>query len=475
MNPLIQCKPTILPLFIAGVLACFALLPAAQAVVPPPDGGYSGFNTAEGQNALFSLTTGSANTAVGWFSLWGNAEGSFNTGTGAGALLFNIADLNTATGTAALLSNTMGHANVANGALALFSNTIGEANTAIGTETLRSNTEGSANTAIGDAALFNNTASDDNTAVGTAALFFNIGSHNTAIGRAALFANGIGENNTATGWEALVSNIGGNSNTADGWGALGSNTEGNNNTAVGLNALGANTSGSDNTAVGLQALANNSSGDDNTSIGRSAGGSVTGSGNVCIGQGVDGNAGVDDTTWIRNVNTLTQNFSAGVNDYVTVRLSDGRLGHTAVVSSQRYKEDIKSLAAASEALYALKPVSFRLKKEYDETQTLGFGLIAEEVEKVDPALVYRNNKGQVESVRYEMVNAMLLNEFLKEHRTVQAHEATIAGLKEEVASLAATVKEQAIQIQRVSAQIEKNERASQTVAERQAVKRQLFL
>ena len=456
---------TITQLVLSLIFLCLvAVAPTLQAVVPPPDGGYPDFNTAEGQNALFSLTTGSANTAVGWFSLWGNAEGSFNTGTGAGALLFNTADLNTATGTAALLSNTMGHANVANGALALFSNTTGEANTAIGTETLRSNTEGSANTAIGDAALFNNTASDDNTAVGTAALFFNIGSHNTAIGRAALFANGIGENNTATGWEALVSNIGGNSNTADGWGALGSNTEGNNNTAVGLNALGANTSGSDNTAVGLQALANNSSGDDNTSIGRSAGGSVTGSGNVCIGQGVDGNAGVDDTTWIRNVNTLTQNFSAGVNDYVTVRLSDGRLGHTAVVSSRRYKEDIKPLAAASEALYALKPVSFRLKKEYDETQRPGFGLIAEEVEKVDPVLVYHNNKGQAESVRYELVNAMLLNEFLKEHRRgeeqdckIQEQDTVIAELRSEIRNLAATVDKQVSQLQKVSSWIEASE------------------
>ena len=140
-------------------------------------------------------------------------------------------------------------------------------------------------------------------------------------------------------------------------------------------------------------------------------------------------AGVDDSTYIRNVNTLTQNFSAGVNDYVTVRLTDGRLGHTAVVSSQRYKEDIKPLAATSEALYALKPVSFRLKKEFDPTQALGFGLIAEEVEKVDPALVYRNAKGQVESVRYEMVNAMLLNEFLKEHRTVQKLKSTVAKQK----------------------------------------------
>jgi hypothetical protein len=193
-------------------------------------------------------------------------------------------------------------------------------------------------------------------------------------------------------------------------------------------------------------LFNNTIGNFNTALGFFAGADITGDGNVCIGQGVEGEAGVDDSTYIRNVNTLTQNFSAGV-DYVTVRLSDGRLGHTAVVSSRRFKEDIKPLAAASEALYALNPVSFRLKKKYDETQPLGFGLIAEEVEKVDPALVYRNNKGQVESVRYEMVNAMLLNEFLKEHRTVQE-------LKKEIAALAATIKQQAAQIEKVSASIE---------------------
>ena len=161
------------------------------------------------------------------------------------------------------------------------------------------------------------------------------------------------------------------------------------------------------------------------------------SGNVCIGQGVVGQAGVDDTTYIRNVNTLTQNFSAGVNDYVTVRLTDGRLGHTAVVSSRRYKEDIKPLDMNSQALYALKPVSFRLKKEYDFTQTLGFGLIAEDVEKVNPDLVYRNNKNQVESVRYEMVNAMLLNEFLKEHRKVEQMEKQIEKLTAAVQKVSA--------------------------------------
>jgi uncharacterized coiled-coil protein SlyX len=156
---------------------------------------------------------------------------------------------------------------------------------------------------------------------------------------------------------------------------------------------------------------------------------------------------------------------------VTVRLSDGRLGHTAVVSSRRYKEDIKPLAAASEGLYALKPVSFRLKKEYDETQAVGFGLIAEEVAEVSPDLVYRNAKGQVESVRYEMVNAMLLNEFLKEHKKVEDQQATISELRSTVAqqqkgmeSVTAQLKEQAAQIQKVNAQIAVSKRTPRVVS-----------
>jgi Chaperone of endosialidase len=382
MNRLIQLKTTP-PLLIAGVLACFGLLSKAAAVVPPPDGGYPGGNTAEGQNALLSRSSGGFNTALGWLSLKSVTTGSFNTGVGAGTLVLNTGDQNTAVGTAALLLNTAGTSNTAVGAVALLHNTDGFANTAIGFQALSSNTEGADNTANGVLALFNNTT------------------------------------------------------------------------------------GGTNTASGGLALYNNTTGFRNTALGYFAGVDITGNGNVCIGQGVEGEAGVDDSTYIRNVNTLAQNFSAGVNDYVTVRLSDGRLGHTAVVSSQRYKQDIKPLAAMSKALYALKPVSFRLKKEFDPTQALGFGLIAEEVEKVDPALVYRNDKGQVESVRYEMVNAMLLNEFLKEHRTIEQlrsdaaqQEATISDLRKDIGVLRTQLKEQAAQIQRVEAHIETGQPAT---------------
>ena len=403
-------------IFTTILLACCAISPIAQAVVPAPDGGYPGGNTAEGQAALLSLTTGGFNTAVGFLSLRSDTIGSFNTAVGAGTLFANAADNNTAAGVGALFSNTIGARNSAMGAFALFSNTDG--------------------------------------------------SDNAATGAGALFSNTVGVQDTANGADALRNNTDGFANTAIGFQALFSNTEGNNNTANGVLALFNNITGGANTANGGLALFSNITGTGNTALGYFAGADITGVGNVCIGQGVEGEAGVDDSTYIRNVNTLLQNFSAGVNDYVTVRLSDGRLGHTAVVSSQRYKQDIQPLAAASQALYALKPVSFRLKKEYDETQALGFGLIAEEVEKVDPALVYRNDKGQVESVRYEMVNAMLLNEFLKEHRkneeqqaiigelrsTLERQEAIIARQQNGLEAVAARLDEQSAQIRKVSAQ-----------------------
>jgi hypothetical protein len=506
MNQLIPSKNFTTVIISAVALVCIGFLPQMQAVSPPPDGGYPNFTTAEGQNALFSLTTGSGNTGVGWRSLFLDTSGNYNTGLGAGALALNTGDSNTAVGTAALLlnttgfdnvavgtdalvyndsgsnnnavgafalySNTTGLANTAEGAFALYSNTTGGYNTANGTSALYSNTIGLANTADGAFALYSNTTGGNNAATGSEALYSNTtGSNNTAHGTSALINNTTGLQNTANGASALYSNTTGNFNTANGINALYSNTTGSINTATGDNALYFNTTGIHNTANGEAALYFNTTGSNNTALGDSAGESITGSGNVCIGQAVLGEAGVSDRTYIRNVNTLLQDFSAGVNDYVTVRLSDGRLGHTAVVSSRRYKQEIKPLAAASQALYALKPVSFRLKKEFDPTQALGFGLIAEEVEQVDPALVYRNAKGQVESVRYEMVNAMLLNEFLKEHRRgegqdckIQEQETTIAELRSEIRNLAAMVNEQASDLRKVSAQLRISNAAVQAIA-----------
>ena len=166
-------------------------------------------------------------------------------------------------------------------------------------------------------------------------------------------------------------------------------------------------------------------GSNNTALGFNAGSAVTTANNlICIGAF---GANVDNSCFIGNIYSNVQPIVGTDPDSVTVN-SSGRLGR-GNVSSRRYKHDIKSMDRASEALYALKPVSFRYNKEYDVTQTLAFGLIAEEVAEVYPDLVGRNPNGQPESVRYEQVNAMLLNEFLKEHATVQDLKKEIAALK----------------------------------------------
>jgi hypothetical protein len=475
---------------IMSALACFSLLPRAQAVSPEaPDTALPGGNTAEGQLALGSLTTGFYNSAFGIYSLLSLTDGNFNTGVGAGTLLSNTADENTATGAGALLSNIGGSSNTATGAFALFnnvglgaaskptgiffgsfntangdralfSNTNGNSNTATGASALTENTAGSANTAVGISALSQNTTADQNTAIGAVALFDNTtGTQNTAVGFSALHDNTTGNFNTAIGADALGNNTTGNLNTANGVNALNQNTAGATNTANGVGALASNIDGSANTANGYQALADNTTGTGNTALGFTAGLNITGGGNVCIGQGMEGVAGVDDTTWIKNIYTTVQPVVGTDPDVVTIN-SDGRLGR-ANVSSRRYKHDIKPMHEASEAIYGLKPVSFRYHKEYDATQTIAFGLIAEEVAEVHSDLVGRNPKGQPESVRYEQINAMLLNEFLKEHRRVQEQEATIAQMKKGMDALVAHIKEQDSKIQKVSDRLEMSKAAAQ--------------
>jgi hypothetical protein len=443
-------------LLIPLVFACFTLSPRAQAVSPAPDGGYPGGNTAEGRNALFSLTSGGFNTAIGFLSLRSNVTGQLNTATGAGTLLASTADENTATGAAALLSNTTGADNTANGAFALFSNTTGAFNTATGDSALSSNTVGTQNTATGFDALQSNTSGSSNTANGAYALVNNtIGNDNTANGMFTLFSNTTGIKNTATGSQALFSNTTGSDNTAIGFQALSSNTE-SNHTAIGASALLANTTGFQNTAIGFQALQNNTEGSGNTVIGSSAGISITGDGNVCIGVNLSGDAGASNTTWIRNVYDSVASGRAVYAD------SDGKIGTLA--SSRLYKEEIKPIKQASEVLYRLKPVSFRYKKEIDRSHALSFGLVAEEVANVDPDLVTPDRNGKPETVRYEAVNAMLLNEFLKEHRKVEdlkkELQATVSQQQKQIHALAAG-------LQKVSAQVETSNPATQTVLNNQ--------
>jgi endosialidase-like protein len=307
------------------------------------------------------------------------------------------------------------------------------------------------NTAVGLYSLLNNTTGKFNTGVGAGTLLTNTGEQNTATGAGALLSNTTGGNNTANGESALFSNTTGGNTTAVGTGALLHNTTGGNNTATGFEALRDNTTGNTNVAMGLQALEHNTTGAENTALGVEAGREqTTGSGNVYIGRSMVGVAGEANKTYIRNINTT--NVSGGVADSVTVDLGTGLLGH--LTSSRRYKEEIQPMDQSSQALYQLKPVKFRYKKEIDQTQALSFGLIAEEVAEVNPDLIARDSAGKLETVRYEAVNAMLLNEFLKEHRKNEKQEVTIEELKAEVLTLSTTVKEQAAQIQKVSAQIE---------------------
>src|SRR6266480_3949183 len=349
---------TNIPVFTVLALACFAFVQNGQAISPAPDGGYSGGNTAEGQNALFSLTSGGFNTAIGLFSLRALTNGKFNTGVGAGTLLLNNADGNTAIGAGALLNNISGPTNTATGAFALFNNTIGDGNTAIGANALLSNTTTNGNTAIGSFALINST-----------------GAGNMAIGYGA----------------------GSNVSTANGV--------------------------------------------------------------ICIGHN---GQNVTATTWIENVYGATT--QSGTTAQVIVS-DDGQLG--TIASSERFKKDIATMDKASEAILSLRPVTFHYKT--DAKGIPQFGLIAEEVAKMNPALVLPDKDGKPYSVRYDAVNAMLLNEFLKEHRKVQEQDAAIAQVKSTTTRQEATIAQQQKQIealteglQKVSAQLELSKPATQT-------------
>jgi hypothetical protein len=328
---------------------CFALSPKAQAVVPAPDGGYPGGNTAEGQAALLSLTTGGFNTAVGWLPLRGLTTGGFNTAIGAGTLLANTSDNNTATGAGALLSNTEGFGSTANGAFALFNNTTGGGNTALGYSALSVNTTGANNIALGVFAGTGVTTANNVIAIGTA-----------------------GENVASS---CFIGNI-------------------------------------------------------------------------------------------RGKTTVNNNAIPVLID------SAGQLGTTS--SSRRFKDEIKPMGKASEAILALKPVTFHYKS--DNTNRQEFGLIAEQVAEISPDLVVRDENGEIYTVRYDAVDAMLLNEFLKEHRKVQEQQARIRQLESTVSKQGATIaqqqkgmeavtarlNDQAAQIQKVSAQVELSKAVGQT-------------
>ena len=299
------------------------------------------------------------------------------------------------------------------------------------------------NTATGTNALFNNTTGDNNTADGYYALYSNTtGSSNTADGAAALYSNTTGYSNTADGYYALFSNTTGYSNTAAGYDALNDNTSGNSNTADGFNALASNSTGNNNVAVGYEAGLNLTTGSNNIDIG--AAGVAGESGRIRIGT-----PGKQTDTLIAGIYGKT--IASGVQVIIG---SGGKLG--TIQSSSRYKEAIKPMEKASEALLALEPVTYRYKHDLDPDAIPQFGLIAEQVEKVNPDLVARDEEGKVTTVRYEAVNAMLLNEFLKEHRKVEEQAGMMAQMKKQIEALTATV-------QKVSDRIELSRPAPQVV------------
>jgi hypothetical protein len=374
-NQIMKNRNTILVALLSA-LACFAFSPQMQAATDTPDPGPKPIsNTADGQLALLSVTTGTFNSAFGFDSLVVLTDASFNTGVGAGTLLLNTASQNTAVGAGALLSNADGADNNAVGAFSLFNNVSGSFNNAVG-RGAQQNSTGDQNNALGDLAMFSNTT----------------GSFNTAVGDDALFNCVDGSSNVAIGDEAGTSIV----------------------SASNMVAIGA-----------------------------------TGAGPF---------ADISNTCFIASI------FDQPVSDAGTAQ--DTFVDQFNVLgflpSSQRFKHDIKPMDKASEVILALKPVTFKYNS--DEKGKTQYGLIAEEVAAVAPDLVFRGKDGEINTVRFEQVGAMLLNEFLKEHKKVQSLEATVAQQQKGMEILTAQLREQAAQIQKVSARLEVNKAAPQVVA-----------
>jgi hypothetical protein len=362
------------------------------------NGSFDNNNSAFGFDTLFSDSSGYENSAFGANSMFANSTGYENTAAGDSALQNNTSGYrNTALGFQALLRNTTGFYNAAAGAKALLGNTSGFYNTAEGYSALISNSVGHNNTAIGTSALFANISGADNTAAGTVALGSNVsGNYNIGIGPDSLYYNTTGSYNLAAGPFALFNNTGFSSTAVGAW-ALYSNTAGVQNTGVGTNALRNSTIGSNNIAVGNQAGFNLTTGGSNIEIGNAGAAADTKTIRV-------GTQGTQTAAYIAGIS------SASVTGSDVVINSSGRLG--VVMSSARFKRDIRDMAGASAGLMNLRPVTFRY--DNDPANTLQYGLVAEEVAKVYPELVVSGPDGKVQTVRYSMLSAMLLNELQKQ-------------------------------------------------------------
>jgi hypothetical protein len=436
------------------------------------------FNTAAGDDAMLSNTTGAANTAIGTSALSSNYAGSFNTAVGSLSMYsLNGATGNSAFGASSLFSDTSGYSNTASGSYSMFHNTTGYSNTASGYYSLNANTTGIQNTATGVLSMYSNTGGGYNTANGAYSLYYNtggasntavgweallsnttgnsntgsgyaalvsntIGGNNTAAGAYALYSNSSGGNMTAVGYGALYSNTTGTGNNAQGYEAMYSNTTGSNNSAIGDGALYSSTTGIGNNAVGLTALENMTTGVRNTAIGNNAGlNLISGNYNTYIGWGVNGSTGgitgenyvtrIGVTYADPNVNVAPTTYVTGIyNSAVAggipvVVNSLGQLGFAG--SSERFKTGIAALGATSDRLGRLRPVSFHVKT--DPGGAIQYGLIAEEVDKVYPELVIRDRDGRIQGVRYDELTPLLLNEMQKQRETITAQSGEIRALE----------------------------------------------
>ncbi len=402
-------------LVISSGVAIGAAWSAAHATQPPDPTSSDGYyNTAAGSYALYYETNGTLNTGIGYESLIKNTTGSRNTALGASALFSNVSGIdNTATGTYALHLNSTGQENVSSGSYSMYYNTAGGYNVSTGSYSMQNNTIGSENVASGFSALNKNLGGSENVVSGAYAMYFNTSGYgNTASGYFAMENNGTGYYNVGLGFFALLANVSGDSNVAVGPYSLYSNVNGSGNVALGPNSL------------------YNSGGSNNIAIGNQAGFDVKGSNNIEIGSegtaadaGVIrlGTPGVQNTVYVAGIATSKITGSAV---YVT---SSGKLG--VLASSERYKTAIASMGTRTEKLSKLRPVTFHLKN--DPQGEVQFGLIAEEVDKVYPELVIRDEAGKIQGVRYDELAPMLLNE-------MQQQKVELRTIKQQMAELTKT-------------------------------------
>ena len=387
-------------------------------------------NTGGGTGALQQNTTGFKNAAFGFAALSRNVSGFDNAAFGSGALYQNpggsygAGSDNSAFGMDALYSNLYGGHSVAIGSHALYA-FVGDvpyggngisANTAVGAYALYSATDGSQNTAVGNNAMYYNTQGSSNVAVGDSAFYSGNGQNNTAIGFSAMDLATSGDYNTAVGSLSMTHGGNGGYNVSVGANAMELNANGGYNTALGYAAL-LSATGSNSVAIGYNSLSSQTTGGNNIAIGTNAGARiVAGTNNIDIGASPSG----DESDSIRIGTTKVHKYAyiMGINTqrvtgaavYVT---STGQLG--VLASSERYKTAVKPISAAAGKLDDLRPVSFHLKN--DPNGPIQYGLIAEEVDRVYPELVIRDEAGVIQGVRYEELAPMLLSQIKQDHES----------------------------------------------------------